>query len=500
MKLPLLVCLCLLGAGVAFALPPVFQENLDLCGLAKVQRIHGLSEKNIHETITEETLPDGRKLEIAVRLPFRGAKLPEKVNGVVFVAPYVNERFRTVRSPLANALVLRLGCAVVSISAEKRRPGDDPFLTSYVYPTGGYHAAVERAILRVKAERGSEETPVFTLGYSIGGVMALYLAQSPALKVRGAVALELAQDRDIAPGILRGACPTLILNPEDSPWNAVAARLHGEAVEAGLPAAFVITRPIVSMDERATYYRKAGGRYSNELAFCFIRDAIAASERGAWPAEWRERKVAISTPAERWEESVLSSSEDFLTLYQLATHNHVEILDGGESAYTAAHPLRSECAVLVIKKGSWLYQDQARLAALAVQRGRAVAICAAPDGLAAAALIERQTARLRAVAGEAPVILALAEDDDSEWLRSISEACSGARLVWLRRGTAFSTPAPDVLVGVAVLSARADYEPALDVSTILSAEPTWIVPADFERLLDGLDRNKNAETAEKLKP
>jgi hypothetical protein len=65
---------------------------------------------------------------------------------------------------------------------------------------------------------------------------------------------------------------------------------------------------------------------------------------------------------------------------------------------------------------------------------------------------------------------------------------------------AFSAPASDVPVGLAVLSARADYEPAFDVSTILSSEPTWIVPADFERLLDGLDRKKNAEAAEKLKP
>lgn len=493
------LCLALGVLDAAFGAPPIFEENLELCGLPDVQRIRGLSDRAIEETIREETLPDGRKLEIAVRLPFREGKAAETVTGVVFVAPYVNERFRTVRSPLAKALVQRLGCAVVSICAEKKRPGEDPFLSSYVYPQSGYHHAVEREILRIKAERGSEETPVFTLGYSIGGVMALYLARSPALSVRGVVALEFAQDTHIAPDVFKLSCPALIINPEDSPWNPIAARRHGEAVADGVPAAFVVTRPVVDMDEGARYYRKAGGRYSNELAYCFIRDAISSSSAGSWPADWRPRPAQISTPAGDWEESVLSSSDDFLSLHRLATHNYAEVLDGGESAYLAAHPNLRRHALVVLKKGTWLYPDQARLAAMSVERGGRVAICAVPEDAAVPAFVSRQLERLSAP-DTTVTVLALRDDHGSGWTRAVETACADARLIWLDRGDAYRAPDPTLPRSVAHLRARAGHEPGREIGSLLDTQETWILPDDFKALLDLLARDAASAPSPSLGP
>ncbi len=462
--------------------PPIFAENLATSGMPVVQRIQNVSEKNVFERIVTEHLPDGRVVEVAIRLPQRDGKIADRINGIVFVAPYVHERFRTARSPLARALVARLGCAVVSISAERLKPGDDPLTRSYVYPGGGYYPVVEKTINEIKQTHGDFDTPVFAIGYCLGGVMAMYLSQSKTLSVDGVVALELTQTEEETPGLFEIGVPTLLINPEDSPWNAMIAARHGQAAEKGAPAAFFIARPIVDASLDGAYYRKAGGRYSNELAFCFIRDAIVAKAYKLWPQKWGLDTVRIEGIGASWEQQILSSGPDFTDLYKTLTHNRMEIQDNGTTAYSCVPPFIMRRGVVFLKKGSWHPLDRVRLSATLVKHGCAAVVCSVPEADSVDEFVGKYIVQLKQLGLEIS-ILTFDEVADRRWGSAVALAAGEAQFITLRRGEATELPQVKESSISVTLMGREGYVPARDVVSPLVSEQTWIHPAAFDELV-----------------
>ncbi len=473
-----------------------------MSGLKKIHNAGNFSARNIHERLYQETLPDGRSVEVVVRVPMRDGAPAAKVNGIVFFAPYPREKLRTARSFFANALVVRLGCAVVSISVEgsDREVWDQR--KSYVYPASDVFGVVEKAVAETRRTYGEAGTPLVALGYSAGGVMAMYLAQSATFGADAVVAFEQSQGEDNTPGQYAVRIPALIINPEDSPWNARVARRHAEAVDQGAPMAFCVARPIVDVNPQNLYYRKAGGRYANDLAYCFIRDVIDAKAAGEWPARWAKRNIRIEAPGQAWEREFLGTSEDFAQLYALLGHGTYEALASGECAYGALPPFFRKRAVLLVKKGVWSYQDQVRFGAVLVHHGCANVICSVPDDAAAGRYLPAQLSKLKATGLEVTVV-SLVEPGDEKWTDAVIRSTDGTPCVFVERGEALRLPDREEPRMRAVFTARPDFDPQESFQSALFEETTWMNPLDFEalvRFLAPIPTPAPAKLAEKKSP
>lgn len=355
------------------AAPPLIMWNgrEDTTGLEKVQYLKGISNKNIKSSIISGSLSDGSRCDMIIIEPSRGETKAD-ISAIVFVAPYPHERFRTAQSLLAKALVCRLGCMVISIDVDDSPKSQWWGVPSfYVYPTAGYLRHVEDAILSLRKERGLASIPIFGLGYSAGGVMALYAAQSTRLEFAGVVAMELSQDEKNMPNVLENRVPTLLISPDTNLANRRIASLS-RAENAGSLVDFVVTRSIVDMVEAADggmYYRKAGGLYADDLAYCFIRDAVALDLVGKWPAAWQRKDVNIESAWGGWMMRPFVSSEDYMKLYELASHNYIEEVGAESCVIVAQPPFRRAGTIVLLRERQWSYLDGVRMASLLNQIG-----------------------------------------------------------------------------------------------------------------------------------
>lgn len=462
------------------AVPLFLGKEPNLSGLnRRITNVGNFSAKSIVESEYTETLETGRTVQVLVRLPFRNGTAATNVSSIVFMAPYPNDQFRTARSTLANALVVRLGCAVVAIpmnSPKEEYWARDRF---YLYPNSPYFPLVERLIKQAREKFGTPDTPIFCVGTSGGAVMSLYLAQSKTLSLNGVVAFELSQDEEITPNLLDVRIPTLVLNPEDSPWNVRIAERHAKAVANGAQLEFCITRPIVTYQAGQGYYRRAGGQYANELAYCFLRDAIEAQKNGAWPQQWQRRKIKITLLQDNWEAEPYLSSDDFEKLYRLASHNACESSLDGKNSYAAEPPFYKKHAVLLLKKGIWNYLDQIRMGATLVRQGCSTIISSVPDTAALAADMPAQIARLASANLPITIVGVVDRDDDDLWKAEIGRLAGKYPCVFLHRGDGPHMPVERTQQMHVFLRARNDYTPETDYGSVLFADPTWILPGDF---------------------
>jgi hypothetical protein len=477
--------LLVIAAALAFLQPLLAKTPLILgaeenrTGLKQITNAGNLSPRSVWEREFTEKLEDGTEVEFLLRLPTTAGTPVTRVNAIVFIAPYPREKFRTARSLFANALVVRGGCAVVSLIGNNTKR--DPTYY-YIFPRAGYVSLAETVLDRIKKEYGEPNTPVIAAGYSDGGVMAMYLAQSKAIKFSAAIAFEQSQNEESTPRQYDLDVPTLVINPENSPWNSRIARRCADATAASKPLQLCIARPVIDLSTPQAYYRKAGGRYANDLAYCFIRDVVEATALGQWPDNWRRKEIQIDGLLESRSLSVFSSGPDYDNLYKLLSHNEFEAVAPGHYVYSALPPFFRQQALIVLKKGVWNHQDQVMLAALSIHRGCAVTICGIPDAGTLVSSVQAQIQRLKAL-GLPITVAAVCDEADEEWSSQLGALPDDVRCVKIFKGKTLALPETLSARATVHLTVPTDFPVWPSHAGGVTSEPIWFTPSEFDQLL-----------------
>jgi hypothetical protein len=452
---------------------PLFIDQGDPLGIeGRVTNVGNVSARTIHEEFFEETMPNGEALRFVIRVSKVGDNSAKEVSGIVFVAPTPTDTFRSSKMRLAAALVRRLGCAVVSIAIDTPRTDYWARPRFYVYPESDYYKCVENALARIREEYGGDRIPVFSLGVAAGGVMSLYLTKSDVVQFDGVVAIAMSQDEDVAPGLYDVEVPTLVINDEGSLFNPRIARLHSQYVDRSAPIAFAIGRPIIPFLDSTPHFLREGGYYANELAYCFIRDAIEARSDGDWPGRWSKREIEIQGISESWTQTTFSSGEAFDTLYKLLAHNAYEVRESGEACFSASPPFLKRGAVVMVKKGLWTHEDRSRIGSLLIRSGMAFALVGLRGDDASSEYLASVLERV--VETGLPTSLLVVADDDSEWSGRMAAAAGALPYFYARPAEKLSMPSSRETGGEIGFSRVRKPEAFSGASSMLFAEPTWI--------------------------
>lgn len=477
----------MLIAGLANGRVPLLLGNgVNSTGIPNdlIQNIGNVSKKTIIEEEYPCTLPDGKSIRVLVRTPIGDGTAAPAISGIVFIAPLSTDDMRFARTRFPNALVRRLGCAVITISMVSHP--NDRWIPGkyYVYKETGYFDVIKDQILKVKEKYG-EDLPLFTFGMSSGGVMALNFARSQLLPVDGAVAFDITQDDDITPGLFDSLVPSLIINNESRPWNAKIARRIKSSASNGAPVEFCITRPLVNTGTDQRYVDGSGGMYGYELAYCFIRDAIEAIRMKSWPGKWAPKSVQIKFIDGDHPATFRSASEDFDLLYKLGSHNSFEVRENGTMAYHAISQLAMDKSIVVVKSGLWDYQDQIWIASLAVANGYSISICNLQPGEVGRGALELHIDRFHKL-GLRPKIIVF--DDRKNGVEGVfsKEVVESLPCVLVSAETSATELTVDGSVR-RIAFAKTDAEGVASTNSSLIPSKIWIKPAEMYSLLQRLE-------------